>query len=105
MGLGYAELQDLALFVDQQVQLETVEPSHVGLARGGRPVKDLVAFYPLVVHPDLGGIGEGYAGTLAQCGGLQKQGHCQKAPAHKLGEAFVGYGPWEIGIHMQHYTV
>ncbi len=68
---GDAELQNLALLVDQQVQLEAVEPSHGGLPRSGRPLEGPVPFYPLVVaHPDLGGICKGNTGTFAHCRGL-----------------------------------
>ncbi len=47
---GDAELQNLALLVDQQVQLEAVEPSHGGLPRSGRPLEDPVPFILLLLH-------------------------------------------------------
>src|SRR3954470_13802941 len=42
-GVARGDLQrhDLALVVDHEVQLETIEPAHGGLAAGARPLKTL----------------------------------------------------------------
>src|SRR3954453_19713237 len=62
---GNLQRHDLALVVDHEVQLETIEPAHAGLAAGGEVVEDLVAVDAAVVADGkLGCVGEVDAARL-----------------------------------------
>jgi hypothetical protein len=64
---GQAKGQDLTLIVDDQVQLEAVEPAHRGLATSSTPVKDAMGVNASVMADGKrGGIDEADARTLTQ---------------------------------------
>ena len=70
-----AEGQEFAPVIDDQVQLEAVEPAHGGFAPAGHLLEHLVAVNAAVVaRHQGGGIDEGQAGVLAPAG-VQENAH------------------------------
>lgn len=61
------ERDDLSSFIDGEMQLETVEPTHGAIAPGCQPSKHLVSPYPPVVTDDqFGGVDVIGSGRCAQ---------------------------------------
>ena len=94
-------LYDLAPVVDDQVQLEAVEPAHRALALGSPSLHRPVLFLALDVAGHQGcGVYDGYARALAKSTGLEEQ---QQVEAHlclTLHEAVVGEPVGELTLHV-----
>ena len=98
---GEHPLYDLALVIDDQMQLEAVEPAHRALALGSPPLHGLVHVHPLHVARDQRrGVYDGDARALAQGAGLEEQqqvkGHLRLA----LHEAVVRNGMGKFLTHV-----
>ena len=98
---GQLPLHDLALVVDDQVQLESVEPAHRALAQGRqsphRPVRS-----PTFDMADgqWRGVYDGDASALAQSACLKEQQQVHPHLRLALHEAVVGDGVGELRTHM-----
>ena len=88
---GYHEVEYLAAVVDDQVQLEAVEPAHGApalLRKAGESAVGVRALY--VAYPQCRGVGEAYAGTLAKEHVLDEQAQVDGHFLLQLYEAAVG---------------
>ena len=97
---GQAERQDLALIVDDQVQLEAIKPAHRGLATSGTPVKDAMGVDASVVADGKrGGVNEANACTLTQSRmQIGHQGHQHRG--HQLDKARIAHQCWKLAAQM-----
>lgn len=96
---------DLAPVVDDQVQLETIEPAHRALALGRPPPHRLVLLLALdVVGDQRRGVYDGYARALAQGACLQEQQQVEGNLSLTLHETVVGDGVWELIAHVLAYV-
>lgn len=94
-------LDDLPLVVNDQMQLESIEPAHRALSLGGPSLHGLVLLLPLDVAGHQGrGVDDGYARALAQGAGLEEQQQVKPHLSLTLHEAVVGYGIGEILAHV-----
>ena len=94
-------LDDFPLVVDDQMQLESVEPSHRALPLGRPSLHGLMLLLPLDVAGYQGrGVDDGYARALAQGTGLEEQQQVKPHLSLTLNEAGVGYGIGEILAHV-----
>ena len=94
-------LDDLPLVVDDQMQLESIEPAHRALSLGGPSLHGLVLLLPLDVAGHQGrGVDDGYARALAQGTGLEEEQQVKPHLSLTLHEARVGYGIGEILAHV-----
>ena len=99
---GNHEVEYLAAVVDDQVQLETVEPAHGGPALLRKAGESAVGVHALdVAYPQCRGVGEAYAGTLAQEHVLDEQAQADGHFLLQLYEAAVGD---HSGKQMPHVT-
>ena len=99
---GYHEVEYLAAVVDDQVQLEAVEPAHGApalLRKAGESAVGVRALY--VAYPQCRGVGEAYAGALAQEHVLDEQAQADGHFLLQLYEAAVGD---HSGKQMPHVT-
>lgn len=106
IGGGNGEAQDLAPVIDNDMELETVEPSHGGLAHLGQILEHFVvldAFVP--AHPHRGGVHKGNARTAAHTTGFQEHGKGQDIGLHQLGEPIVGNRPGKLRLHVLLYVM
>jgi hypothetical protein len=77
------------LWLDHEVQLETIEPPHGGLAARGQAVEDLVAVDPAIVADgELGWVGEVDAGLFA-AEAVQQHHQRDEQPRHQADEAVI----------------
>ena len=94
-------LYNLGLVVDDQVQLQTVEPSHCGLALCCPSAHGLVRVHPLdVAYFQRRGVYDGNARALTQGTGLQEEQQLKPDLCLSLNEAVVGYGVRKVAAHM-----
>ena len=102
---GELPLDDLAPVVDDQVQLEAVEPAHRALALGRPPPHRLVLLLALDVAGDQRrGVYDGYARALAQGACQQEQQQVEGNLRLALHETVVGDGVWELLAHVLAYV-
>ena len=95
-----AECYDLARIVAQQVQLETVAPSHRAFPILGEPGEHLVEIpADVVAHGDHGTVDEGDAGTFPEGVQPHEKHHQQENPRCQLDEAVVRDGIRETVPH------
>jgi len=101
VGLCDGKAEDLPPVVDEDVELEAVEPAHGGLAHLGDAPEHPVSFDALVItDPDGGGVHERDARAAAHAAGFQEHGHGQKHALAQLHEAAVGDGAGELPLHV-----
>ena len=94
-------LDDLAFVIDDQVELEPIEPSHRALPLGRPPLHRLVLPLPLDVAGDQGrGVDDGNARALAKGAGLQEDQQVDADLRLTLHEVVIGYGMGEILAHV-----
>ena len=94
-------LDDLAFVIDDQVELEPIEPSHRALPLGRPPLHRLVLPLPLDVAGDQGrGVDDGNARALAKGAGLQEDQQVDADLRLTLHEAVIGYGMGEFLAHV-----
>ena len=94
-------LDDFPLVVDDQMQLESVEPSHRALPLGRPSLHGLMLLLPLDVAGYQGrGVDDGYARALAQGTGLEEQQQVKSHLSLTLHEAGVGYRIGEVLAHV-----
>ena len=94
-------LYDLAPVVDDQVQLEAVEPAHRALALGSPSPHRPVLFLTLDVAGHQGrGVDDGYARALAQGARLEEQQQVKANLCLTLHEAVVGEPVGELTPHV-----
>ena len=94
-------LDDLAFVIDDQVELEPIEPSHCALPLGRPPLHRLVLPLPLDVAGDQGrGVDDGNARALAKGAGLQEYQQVDAYLRLTLHEAVIGYGMGEFLAHV-----
>lgn len=94
-------LDDLPLVVDDQMQLESIEPSHRALPFGRPSLHGLVLLLPLdVAGYNRRGVDDGYACALAEDAGLKEEQQVKPHLSLTLNEAGVGYGIGEILAHV-----
>ena len=92
---------DLAPVVDDQVQLETVEPAHRALALGSPSPHRPVLFLTLDVAGHQGrGVDDGYARALAKRARLEEQQQVKSHLCLTLHEAVVGEPVGELTPHV-----
>jgi len=61
------KIKEFPLVIDHDMELETMEPSHGGSARGGDILEHPIVLYPFIVaDPQRGGIYKRDAGTFSQ---------------------------------------
>ena len=88
---GNHEVEYLAAVVDDQAQHEAVEPAHGGPALLRKAGESAVGVHALeVAYPQCRGVGEAYAGTLAQEHVLDEQAQADGHFLFQLYEAAVG---------------
>ena len=98
---GELPLDDFPLVVDDQMQLESVEPSHRALPLGRPSLHGLMLLLPLDVAGDnRRGVDDGYACALAEGAGLKEKQQVKPHLSLTLHEARVGYGIGEILAHV-----
>lgn len=103
-GLGYSEIEYLALVVYDDVELKTVEPSHRGLPGIGNAFENLVSANALILaDPYRCRVHEGYTCALAKATGLEEDGHRHQVLLHQLGKPIVGNRPGKLPPHMSLY--
>ena len=96
---------DLAPVVDDQVQLEAIEPAHRALALGRPPLHRLVLLLALDVAGDQRrGVYDGNTRALAQGACLQEQQQMEGNLRLALHETVVGDGVWELLAHVLAYV-
>lgn len=84
------EVEDFALLVDDQVELEPEEPAHGALSAHGNSLENPVAMDALVTaHPERSGIHETHTGAFAQEHFFDKDGHRKKNLLFKLYKTIV----------------
>ena len=89
---GKAECEDVALLVAQQVQLETVAPSHRTLPVPGKSVEHLVEFPSHVVaYGDHRAVHETNACTLAEALDAHEGHQVEEHAGHEFHKARVGH--------------
>ncbi len=87
--------------VDDQMQLESIEPAHRALSLSRPSPHGLVLLLPLDVAGYQGrGVDDGYACALAQGTGLEEDQQVKPHLSLTLHEAGVGYGMGEILAHV-----
>ena len=98
---GDGKIQYLSPIVDDDMQLEAIEPPHCRLSYFSNSFEHLVARNPFVMaHPYRSGVYKGYARTFTQTAGFQKNGHRHDHFLRKLYKAVVGHSGGEFGLHM-----
>ena len=94
-------LDDFSPVVDDQMQLEPVEPSHRALALLCPSLHGLVLVRPLdVAARQGGGVDDGDARALAQGAGLQEQQQVQRDLRLALDETIAGEVVGELAAHV-----
>ena len=102
---GELPLDDFAPVVDDQVQLEAIEPSHRALALGRPPLHRLVLLLALDVAGDQRrGVYDGNTRALAQGACLQEQQQMEGNLRLALHETVVGDGVRELLAHVLAYV-
>ena len=98
---GQLPLHDLALVVDDQVQLESVEPAHRALAQGRQsPHRPVRAPTFDMAGDQRRGVYDGDTNALAQSACLKEQQQVHPHLRLALHEAVVGDGVGELRTHM-----
>ena len=94
-------LYDFCLVVDDQMQLESIEPPHGTLALGRSALHRLVHVHPLdVARHQRCGVYDGNASTLAQGAGLKEQQQVKGHLCLPLHETVVGDRMGKFLAHM-----
>ena len=95
-----AERQDLALIIDDQVQLEAIEPADRGLATSSTAVKDAMGVDASVVTDGKGGgVDKADAATLTQLG-MQIGHQWNQHGGHQLDKARVAHQDRKLTAQM-----
>ena len=98
---GQSPLHDLSLVIDDQVQLEAVEPAHRALAQGRQsPHRPVRAHTFDMTGDQRRGVYDGDASALAQGARLKEQQQVHPHLCLTLHETVVGDGMWELLTHM-----
>ncbi len=98
---GELSLDDLPLVVDDQMQLESIEPPHRAFPLSRPSLHGLVLLLPLDVAGYQGrGVDDGYACALAEGAGLKEEQQVKPHLSLTLNEAGAGYGIGEILAHV-----
>ena len=98
---GELPLDDLPLVVDDQMQFESIEPTHRALPFGRPSLHGLVLLLPLDVTGDnRRGVDDGYARALAEGAGLKEEQQVKPHLSLALHEAGIRYGGGEILAHV-----
>jgi len=104
---GDDEVQYLAFLVQQQVQLEAVEPSHRTFPHLRQTPEDLVVVVDALVLADTqrGGIHVGDTCAFPKTEHLQHDGHRESLLLHQFHEAVVRHGLRELALHVLAHIV